>query len=150
MPPYRLGFLITLVSYLPIPKRVNISTIPKPTLWSAKIVVRVIRRKILGVGDFKLFRHVLHCKELIWEHLDPSMGFISLDLQLIIILLPFYFAIIALEMPKDGCMHPTRSWSQEQSNLGFLKIKATCFCFHLVAIMASCFNQDLSQCNNKS
>ena len=42
-------------------------------------MVRVIKRKILG-ETFILFKHVLHRKELIWEHPIPVMSIISLDL----------------------------------------------------------------------
>ena len=34
-------------------QKANVSTLPKPTLWSAKIMVRVIRQKILDVRDFQ-------------------------------------------------------------------------------------------------
>ena len=40
-------------------ERVIASSLPKPTLWSAKIVVRVIERKILGVREL----HRLHAQD---------------------------------------------------------------------------------------
>ena len=39
----------------------------------------------------KLFRHVLYHKKLIWEHPDPSMEFIHLDLWLIMVFIAILF-----------------------------------------------------------
>ena len=65
-------------------------------------------------SKFKLF---LLYVELIWEHPDPYMSTISLDLYLNMVFVAIFFATIDLKMPRDRCMHPMRSTDREWSNL---------------------------------
>ena len=50
------------------------------------------------------------------------MRFISLDLYSKMVLNPFYSIAIDLEMPRDSCMHLTRSKASKRSNPRFLTV----------------------------
>ena len=58
-------------------ERAKGSTLLKPILWSAKIVVWLSGGRSWVQETSKQFKHVLHHKGLIWEHLDPGIGYVS-------------------------------------------------------------------------
>ena len=83
IPPQRLGFL-RFFSCLPnlesVRERAQESSLLKPTLWSSKIVVRVIKCKILDVQDLQTLQVYFLPMKLIWGHPDLDMNVSSLVL----------------------------------------------------------------------
>ena len=65
---------------------------------------------------YKTLRHVLHRQKVIWEHLDPSVNIISLDIYSNIVFIVIFYVAIDLEKLRIVCIHPTRFRDKEWRN----------------------------------